>query len=80
MAVGDFLGQYRVAGNFAPVDLTCESVDSSMERGVLQDMRERESLTSFRFFCCRIANRNRAMALSLFDMMLTDSEAGELDK
>lgn len=41
MAVGDFLGQYRVAGNFAPVDLTCESVGSSMKTSVLQDMRER---------------------------------------
>lgn len=27
------------------------------------------SLTSFRHFCCRIANKKRAITLSLFDMM-----------
>lgn len=66
MAVGDLLCKDGVACNFVPVDL-CKAVS-------LRDDMESEAwlLTSFRFFCSRIASRNRAVGLSLLVAMLAE--------
>lgn len=68
MAVCDFLCEDGIVCNLIPVDLVLDQHREFL-RYFLQ--AEREVLTSFRFFCCRMAKRKRHMALSLFEDMLT---------
>ena len=78
MAVGDLLGEDGIVGDLVPVDLGeantgCQRV-STRSVGVKKGALPRATaarLTSFRHFCCRMANRNLVMALSFaFEAML----------
>ena len=75
MAVGDGLGEDGAAGHLIPVDLVIREAarqfcgrprvptTNPSPAGISQ-------LTSLRHFCCRIANKKRAITLSLFAMMM----------
>lgn len=74
VAVGNLLRQNGVARNFVPVDLFVVSLVNSRgqimfrKRNLKNKIKIR--LTSFRFFCSRIAYRNLAMTLSLLEDMM----------
>lgn len=66
MAVCDLLCEDGIVCNLVPIDLVL-----GQHREFLRYFFQAERiLTSLRFFCCRMANRKRHMALSLFEDMV----------
>lgn len=65
MTVGDGLDEDGIGSHLTPINLEM----NGLER-LVQAKAEKREPTSLRFFCFRMANKKRAMALSLLgDMM-----------